>query len=231
VTALPILHRGEGYVAVDKPPGLLVIPGRNDPGPTARELVASQLGEEIYVVHRLDRDTSGVLLFALDAPAHRSLSMAFESGQVEKRYLALTVGDLSSTLEVTTPLVPARRGRMRPARTGEEGKAARTLFVPKERFGGATLVEARPFTGRTHQIRVHLLSIGHPLLVDAQYTRPKPLLERELGGTGEGILLGRTPLHAASVTIPSLPGIAPVRIEAPLPRDMMATLERLRSRS
>src|SRR5262249_37905722 len=117
VSPLRLLHAGEHVVAVDKPAGVPVIPGRDGgDGPSVRALLEAQLGRRVWVVHRLDRDTSGVLVFALDADAHRELNLAFEAGRVRKAYLALAAGTLEGPRTVDVPLVPARRGRMRPAR-------------------------------------------------------------------------------------------------------------------
>jgi tRNA pseudouridine32 synthase/23S rRNA pseudouridine746 synthase/23S rRNA pseudouridine955/2504/2580 synthase len=229
VTQLSLLYQGQGVVAVDKPAGVLVIPGRGEQeAPPVRVLIEQQLGRPVFVVHRLDRDTSGVLLFALDAPIHRVLSMAFEAGLIEKRYLAVVQGELTAPLELTRPLAAARRGRMRVARPGEDSKNAHTLVRPVEALPAATLVEATPLTGRTHQIRVHLADAGHPLLFDHQYGRAEPWTARALGGEGEETVLARTPLHAARVTLPALEGIAPITIEAPIPADLARTLELLR---
>jgi len=150
VTGLRVLEEADGLVAVDKPAGLLVIPGRNpDGGPSAREILEAQLKRGVFVVHRLDRDTTGVLLFALTPEAHRAASMAFEGGQVQKRYLALAQGVLSEPRAVDIPLAPARRGRMRPARPSEDAKSSKTLLTPVETFARATLVQASPLD-RTH---------------------------------------------------------------------------------
>lgn len=222
MTPAAVLVDGGGVLAVDKPAGVPVIPGRTQDGPVPlQQQLERALGKRLWVVHRLDRDTSGVLLFATTAAAHRALSMAFEAGQVRKRYLALVRGTLAAPLDVDAPLVPARRSRMRVARAGEEGKPARTLFRPVRPLGDSTLVEAEPLTGRTHQIRVHLLSAGHPLLVDHQYGRPGPLT---LPG---GAVLARTPLHAEALELPSLEGIRPQVIRAPLPLDMAAAVAAL----
>jgi len=227
---VPVLFQATGWLALDKPAGVLVIPGRGEEsGPSLREELEGRFGRKIFVVHRLDRDTSGVLLMALDAGAHRALSMAFEAGRIRKRYLALVEGRLEQPEDVHVPLAPARRGRMRPVRPGEEGKDALTRFRPVEVFDRASLVEAEPLTGRTHQIRVHLKSLGHPLLVDHQYGREEPLLASELGGAGGEALLSRTPLHASRLEIPELEGIQPASVEAPLPRDMARTLAALRA--
>lgn len=231
MTPLRILQSHPSWVALDKPPGVNVIPGRSeDRGPSVREVLEVQLGKPVWVVHRLDRDTSGVLLFALDARAHRTLSMAFEGGRVEKSYLALARGRLSGEQEANFPLAPARRGRMRPARTSEQGKEALTRFKALESLGErATLVEARPVTGRTHQIRVHLLALGHPLLFDHQYGQATPVTRAALGGVGDEVALARTPLHAARLRLEGLEGIGDVEIASPLPEDMERALSILRS--
>jgi RluA family pseudouridine synthase len=227
---ISVLHEGDGVLVVNKPAGVLVIPGRGEEeAPSLREQLEAQRKQKIFVVHRLDRDTSGVLVFALDAATHRALSMAFEAGEVEKHYLALVKGRLEEATQVEASLVPARRGRMRVSRAGEDGKAALTRLRPLERFSSATLVEAQPLSGRTHQIRVHLGSIGHPLLVDHQYGSPESITARMLGGTTDEVVLSRTPLHAARVRLRELPQrSAPLEVEAPLPADLSRALELLR---
>ncbi len=213
---LRVLFEGAGLLAVDKPAGMLVIPGRAEgSGPSLREVLEERLGRKVYVVHRLDRDTSGVMVFALEPEKHRTLSMAFEAGKVRKRYLALVEGRVEASRVVDVALAPARKGRMRVA-------------SPVEVFAAASLVEAEPETGRTHQIRVHLLSEGHPLLVDHQYGRAEPLRAKALGGEGEEEVLARTPLHAARLEWPALPGVEARVLESPLPADMARTVELLR---
>ena len=229
MSPLRVLHEGAGLLVVAKPAGVLVIPGRGVGEVSLRERLEKQLGRKVFVVHRLDRDTSGVLVFALDAERHRALSQAFEAGQVRKRYRALVEGRVDAPQLVDAALVPARKGRMRVARAGEQGKPSRTRIRPVESFARASLVEAEPLTGRTHQIRVHLLALGHPLLVDHQYGRAEPLTEKELGGTGDTVVLARTPLHAAWLEWPALPGVEPRAFEAPLPEDMGRALELLRT--
>jgi tRNA pseudouridine32 synthase/23S rRNA pseudouridine746 synthase/23S rRNA pseudouridine955/2504/2580 synthase len=228
VTPLRVLHEGAGLLVVAKPPGVLVIPGRSEGEPSLREQLEEQLRRKVFVVHRLDRDTSGVLVFALDAERHRALSQAFESGKVKKRYRALVEGRVDAPQMVDAALVPGRKGRMRVARPGEQGKPSRTRIRPVESFAKASLVEAEPLTGRTHQIRVHLLELKHPLLVDHQYGRAEPLTEKDLGGTGDAVVLARTPLHAERLEWPNLPGVEAHAFEAPLPEDMARALELLR---
>ncbi|RKH60757.1 RNA pseudouridine synthase [Corallococcus interemptor] len=224
-----VLFEGAGVMVVDKPAGVLVIPGREG-GPSLRDTLEAALGRKVYVVHRLDRDTSGALVFAMDANVHRALSQAFEAGKVRKRYRALVEGRLEAPQMVDAPLVAGRKGRMRVAGPQEpDAKPSRTRVRPVETFARASLVEAEPLTGRTHQIRVHLLSLGHPLLVDHQYGREAPLTEGDLGGQGAQEVLTRTPLHAARVEWPALPGVPARGVDSPLPPDMQRTLELLRA--
>ncbi len=224
--SLTILAQEGGLVAIDKPPDLLVIPGRAaDDQRCARDLLAAQLGREVWVCHRIDRDTSGVVLFATDPKVHRTVSMAWDDKQVHKRYLALVQGRVRGPMDIDLPLAEGRKGKMRVALQGEEGKASRTRVEVKEAFERASLVECEPLTGRQHQLRVHLRAKGHPLLFDHQYGRKQPLLEKDLGGQGEAVVLDRTPLHASFLSVP----VAKFEVRAPLPSDMAATLERLRS--
>ncbi len=212
---LEVLASNDGLVAIAKPPGLLVIPGRTPADQEcARDLLATQLGQRVWVCHRIDRDTSGVVLFATDEKAHRAASMAFEQGLAKKKYLALVEGVVSAPLDIDLPLAEGRKGKMR---VGDDGKPSRTLVRPVETFSNASLVECEPLTGRQHQLRVHLKTRGHPLLFDHQYGRKEPL---QLGD----FTLSRTPLHAAALVIESLQ----VSVSAPLPADLARAVTELR---
>jgi RluA family pseudouridine synthase len=221
---LPVLLEDPHLVAVAKPPGSIVVPGRGAPERTVREEAEAILGP-LWVVHRLDRGTSGVLLLARNADVHRSLCTLFERHQVSKRYLALVRGAVPGDLRVDVPVAPGRKGRMR-AGEGLPGARPSTTFVrPVLSFGAAaTLVEAYPASGRTHQVRVHLAHAGHPLLVDPDYGEPAPW--RAPGG---GAALDRTPLHAASLEFLHPVTGQPTRVDAPLPADMQSALEALQA--
>ena len=229
--ALHILHEDPDLAAVDKPPGRLVVPGRGASERTVREEAEAVLGP-LWVVHRLDRGTSGVLLFARNEGAHRAACLAFERHRVTKRYLALVRGLLDGERRVDVPIAPGRGGRMRSDSAGPGARAARsasTFVRPLARLRAAgelpdlTLVEAFPASGRTHQVRVHLAHLGHPLAVDPDYGEAAPLT------VGGRVLLDRTPLHAASLELLHPATGRPLRIEAPLPADLEAVLAAARS--
>jgi tRNA pseudouridine32 synthase / 23S rRNA pseudouridine746 synthase len=232
VSGIAVLHEDAHVLAVDKPPGRLVIPGRGTDERSLREELETEYGR-LWVVHRLDRGTSGVLLFARTAEAHRTLNLAFDRGEPRKRYVALVRGVPPSEQRIDLAIAPARRGRMRPARPGDpRGKAAATVVRLLERLAPAAasdvplaLVEAFPETGRTHQIRVHLAAAGLPLAVDRDYGDAGPLV-----GPGGVTLLARTPLHAARLEVDHPAGPGPLVVEAPWPADLAAAVEALRLR-
>ncbi len=214
-----LLYADEHLAAVDKPAGVASQPTLTADRGTLPDLVAALLGAEVTVVHRLDRETSGVTVLARTRPAAAALSEAFRAGEPGKTYLALCArapepaeGRIAAPLG-KDPLVPGRR-RVTP---GGEAAATRyrTLAVGP---GGAALVEARPETGRTHQIRAHLAHLGAPLLGDPRYGGPR------LCGD---VAVPRVMLHAASLEISHPVGGAHLRFEAPLPGDFEAVKRRV----
>jgi RluA family pseudouridine synthase len=214
---LRVVYEDRDLVAFDKPAGVPVIPGRTADGPIAlRQRAEAARGEPLWVVHRLDQDTSGVVVFARSADAHRALCAAFEARTVDKRYLALAFGDLPGARAVDLALVLARRGKARPALPGEVGaKTARTELTARARWrlGDATVtwLEAHPITGRHHQIRVHLRALEAPIVGDPLYGK------RTLRGAFADAPPLRLALHAARLTLPGRPPI-----EAPWPAELAA---------
>jgi len=228
---LRVLHRDELVLAIDKPAGISTTPGRGREGEAALSRLVREIAEDALPVHRLDRDTSGVVLFGLGREAHRALNAAFESRRAEKVYFALVRGDLAAARRCDQALVAGRRGTMRVASAGE-GLEARTDVAPVERFGSFTACDCRPRTGRTHQVRVHLAALGHPLAVEPRYGDPGPLLRRDLDPSAprpSEPALERTPLHASSLRVPHPSGRGFLLVEAPLPRDLSEALELLRA--
>jgi tRNA pseudouridine32 synthase/23S rRNA pseudouridine746 synthase len=234
---LDLLYHDDAVIAVSKPAGRIVVPGR---GAAAREeplrdQLAAQCGRRVYVVHRLDRGTSGALVFALTPEAHRALSMAFERHQMDKRYWALCRGTLMGAGEIDRALVPIRGGKVRAAREGEPGgKPSLTLWRALERLGGYTTVELRPRSGRLHQVRVHAALLGHPLAVDPDYGGAECLrvsdLNPSLGvaGVEDQVVVGRLTLHAASLRLRHPVSGASLEIVAPLPPDLARAVKLLR---
>ena len=228
-----VLYRDDVVLAIDKPAGVLTVPGRGDDAGEALSQQVQAIAKGALPVHRLDRDTSGVVLFALGREAHRALNEAFESRRAEKTYLALVRGDLEGSARCERPLVEGRRGNMRVADAGNaRAQRARTDFAPVERFGDVTWCSCKPLTGRTHQVRVHLAALGHPLLVDPRYAESRPILRRELHAGAQdpdAVALGRTPLHASALRLPHPTKRGFLQVEAPLPEDLATCLELLRA--
>jgi RluA family pseudouridine synthase len=240
---LQVLFRDDAMIAIAKPSGRIVIPGRGAAAaePSLRDEVAAEVGRQVFVVHRLDRGTSGVLLFALTADAHRELSIAFERHRVEKRYWALCRGLMVGAGEVDRALVPVRSGRVRAARDGERGgKASRSRWRALERFGGTSpgycAVEWRPLSGRLHQVRAHAAWLGHPLAVDPDYGGAAELRVRDLAPDASAradaadVVIARLTLHASAVALAHPVSGARLELEAPLPPDLQRALDLLRGR-
>jgi len=210
---LRVLHRDDRLVVVDKPSGLAVHPGWSGDEVTALHRVRDAIGQWVYPVHRLDRGTSGALLFALDPEAARVLCDAFEGGRIDKRYLALVRGVTPEALAIDHPI---------PRKEGGPRVPALTEFVRVWHGNHVSLVEARPRTGRLHQIRRHMKHISHPLIGDANYG--KGALNREYR---ERFGLMRLALHASRLSFPHPVSGEPIVVEAGLPEDLRVPFERI----
>lgn len=209
---LSIIFRDEYLLAVDKPAGLPAHPTVAG-GPNALDLVRALLGTgEPILLHRLDANTTGVLLFALQTEANRLLARQFAEREVEKVYLALVAGEPPDSFQESNYLKAGVRGRTVVARSG--GQAARTDFHTVQRRPGFALVEARPHTGRTHQIRVHLAGAGYPLLGDVLYGGPAQMLAGE-----QRLVVRRHLLHAWRLRIKHPADGRELTLEAPVPAD------------
>lgn len=168
---IEILFRDDDCVAVMKPAGVAAVPERANDGTCLAAALAAQLGRRVFPVHRLDKEVSGVILFALSAEAHRFLNTAFERRRVHKTYLAVTHGRMETGGgAIARPIREFGSGRM--GVDDARGKPSETRYEVLGRCARFSLVRAFPLTGRRHQIRVHLYSIGHPIAGDARYGDP-----------------------------------------------------------
>ena len=223
--ALKIVHEDSDLLVIDKAAGLVVHPGAGQPdGTLLNGLLAHQPRlagvPRAGIVHRLDKDTSGLLVVAKTVEAQADLVKQLADRSMRRIYLAVVQGDPPASGTIDAPMGRDPRSRVRMAVT-HRGKPARTAFRVVERFGHAALIECRLETGRTHQIRVHLQHIRHPLVGDSVYRR----------GTRHGLTFPRQALHAAELTLkhPRTGKITTWR--SPLPRDMKRLLQDLREKS
>lgn len=217
-----ILHRCDAYVVVDKLAGLMT--HRSELAPDDDVMmtrVRDALGAWVFPVHRLDRQTSGAMVFALTEDAARALRAAFDDGLVAKTYVAIVRGTFPPSVEVDYA-IPKREGGDRvPAQTSFA--RLETGNVPGHEGATWSLVEARPKTGRYHQVRRHAAHLRHPLALDSNYGTG--WFNRAVRAHG----LARLALHAASIGLPAI-GAEPARVvTAAMPADLVGTLERLRA--
>ncbi len=227
-----VIFESDAIIVVNKAPGVYCIPPRKGPdGKSLVELLSRDFGK-VWTVHRIDKDTTGVVLFARNAESHRKLSLLFQNREVKKTYLALVKGNLNSDHgTINLPLTITSKGKVR---VDKSGKEAHTNYRVVERFEGYILLSVEPTTGRQHQIRVHLKAVGCPLIVDPLYGSEEPMTisqikRKKLSGRTEnsGTILERTPLHAHILQLPE--GILDdFTFEAALPKDMRACLAQLR---
>jgi RluA family pseudouridine synthase len=220
------LYLDEALLVVDKPPGLAtLVDGFHPEAP----YLAGQLGEaygRIWVVHRLDKDTSGVIVFARTAQAHKDLNAQFEQRRASKVYHALVIGQPEWAEQVVDlPLRPDGDRRHRTVIDRQMGKPAITNLRVLEGFGAFALVEAIPLTGRTHQIRAHLAAAGYPLVADRLYRR---FGEAPPASNPETEPIDRLGLHARSLALYHPLNGRLQNFEAPYPQDFASALEQLR---
>jgi len=217
---LPVLYQDDDVVIIDKPAGLSVHPGNGRQTEAtvatfAKTVTTDIDGDRPGIVHRLDRDTSGVLIIARSTNAKTFLQNEWQSHRVVKTYQLLTIGSVRP-LEATIAL-PLNRDPSRPTRRRvmAGGRPSKTRYKVLEEYPGFSLVEASPETGRTHQLRVHFAATGHPIAGDTTYGTPK----RVLG-------LKRQFLHASRLSI-VVPSGKTVTVESPLPPDLKEVIDKL----
>jgi len=233
-----IIYYDNDIIVVDKAAGVLSIPDRFDKTiPNLRVLLEEKFGR-IWVVHRLDKDTSGIMVFARNAEAHKILNTQFEELSVNKLYHAVVSGWIAEDeFEIDIPLItdPSNKGRTIPSARGKE---ALTKIRVLERFSIATLIECNLVTGRHHQIRVHCSTIGNPLLVDEIYGNSDAFFLSHIKkrynlkkGDEEKPIINRLTLHSYSIGFQHPASNDWVEFVAPYPKDFAALLNVLRKYS
>ncbi|TWU25049.1 Pseudouridine synthase [Novipirellula galeiformis] len=240
--SLDVLYEDDGLVVVNKPPGMVVHPARGNWTGTLTSALAfrfqslSDVGGPTRpgIVHRLDRDTSGVIVVAKTNSIHVHLSEQFANREVEKEYFAITAARIDrdrDIIDVPIGRHPYQRDKMAIRENHATSKAASTFYEVISRHGRFTQVRVRPKTGRTHQIRVHLSHIGAPILCDRLYAGHAEVSLGMLTGTRDAakdtVLLERQALHARKLTFRHPQSGQMMTFEAPLPADLMRVIERL----
>lgn len=229
-----VLNEQADWVAIDKPSGVLSVPDRFGKEESLKSWLIKQYGS-IFPVHRIDRDTSGLILFARTPEAQQHLSAQFEQRTTEKIYLGFVVGcpaETSGRIEAPIAEHPAKNGTMIIHRNG---KPAHTEYTLIDRFPGYALLQFKILTGRTHQIRIHARELGHPIVCDPIYGDGQPFLLSSLKKKfnlskheeSERPLLGRLGLHAHRLSFQDLKENS-IQLEAPVHKDMRAMMQQLR---
>lgn len=229
-----IIKETSNWIALNKPSGLLSIPDREGKEISLKNILIEKFGS-IFTVHRLDKDTSGLIVFAKKQEAHKHLSLQFENRATIKIYQGVVIGspvDKTGTIESRIMEHPVKKGTMV---INRKGKEAITDYEVIEDFGIYSFLQFQIHTGRTHQIRIHMKDIGHPIVCDELYGDSKPILLSSFkkkfnlskNAEEEKPMLGRLALHSAKLSFTDLDGTKQ-ELEAELPKDIRATLQQLR---
>jgi len=222
------------WIAFNKPSGLLSIPDREGKEISLKKMLIEKFGN-IFTVHRLDKGTSGVIVFAKNEVAHKHLSMQFENRETRKIYQGIVIGspqNKKGTLEAPIMEHPVKKGTMVINRNGKE---ALTEYEVLEDFKIYSFLQFQIHTGRTHQIRIHAKEMGNPIVCDDLYGDGKPVLLSSIKKKfnlakkedEEKPIMGRMALHALSLKFNNINGES-IELEAPLPKDMKAFLQQLK---
>jgi 23S rRNA pseudouridine1911/1915/1917 synthase len=230
-----IIFENDFFVAINKPSGMLSIPDREQTQPSLKDMLMEKYGS-IFTIHRLDKDTSGIILFAKDEATHKFFSKQFEERSIEKFYVGLVHGTPATTTgTINEPIMehPAVNGKMV---IDKKGKASVTDYEVMEIFGKKySLIKFQIHTGRTHQIRVHAKNIGHPIVCDPLYGDGKPLLLSSIKkkfklskhDEEERPILNRLALHSYQLKFTDANNEV-FDLTAELPKDIRALLQQLR---
>ncbi|HSU51000.1 MAG TPA: RluA family pseudouridine synthase [Segetibacter sp.] len=231
---LDIIFQNDHFIAINKPAGLLSIPDRFGKDQSVKSILQDELGK-IYTVHRLDKDTSGLIVFAKNEATHKDLSQKFEGREVEKFYVGMVNGTLMKREgNIDVPIMEAP-GKTTLMMAHKKGKPSVTDFRVLEEFGLYSWVQFQIHTGRTHQIRVHAKYIGNSIVCDELYGDGQPVLLSTIkrkfklskNELEERPLLNRLALHSWQLKFTDAEGTQH-ELEAPLTKDLKALLQQLR---
>lgn len=229
---IDVIAETDHWIAINKPSGLLSIPDREQSEPSLKDWLNEKYGK-VFIVHRLDKFTSGLILFAKDEATHKFLSQQFENRTVEKFYLGLVNGIPVSEEGSVDAAIMEHPVKKSTYITHQKGKASLTDYKLLESFGLYSWVQFQIHTGRTHQIRVHMKHIGHPIVCDDIYGTGEPVLLSSIkrkkfklskDAEEERPLLSRLALHAWKLKFQDADG-STVELEAPLSKDLRAMLQ------
>jgi 23S rRNA pseudouridine1911/1915/1917 synthase len=229
-----IIAENEEWIVLNKPSGLLSIPDREGKTPSLKNYLQAKYGK-IFIVHRLDKDTSGLILFAKNEASHKALTIQFEQRQIEKTYYALVHGVPNPAKGTLKHLMKEHNSKKGTYLIAPLGKEAITHYKVAQQFKKHSLLEVNIETGRTHQIRVHCLHLGCPIIADELYGNSQPLFLSSLkkkfnlskNELDERPLLSRLALHAQSLSFMDTLTNTKQYFEAPLFKDMEASLKQL----
>lgn len=231
---LDIIFENESFIAINKPAGLLSIPDRFGKDPSLKTLLQERLGK-VYTVHRLDKDTSGIIIFAKDELTHKDLSQKFEGRDVQKFYLGVVNGTMMNREGTIDVPIMERPGKTTLMMTHKKGKPSVTDYKVLEEFGLYSWVQFQIHTGRTHQIRVHAKYLGNSIVCDELYGNGQPILLSTIkrkfklskNELEERPIINRLALHSWQLKFTGLEGNR-YELEAPLSKDLKALLQQLR---
>ncbi len=230
---LDIIFENEDFIALNKPSGLLSIPDRMGQEISLKSILKNKYGN-IFTVHRIDRDTSGVIIFAKNEEAHKALSLLFEGRDMDKFYVGLVYGQMMNPTGTIDAAIMEHPGKATKMLTHVKGKPSLTDYEVLESFRLFSWVQFQIHTGRTHQIRVHMQHIGHSIVCDEIYGDPKPILLSSIKrnfklakvAEEEKPILARLALHSHRLNF-EYKGHQ-YNLEAPIPKDLKALLQQLR---
>ncbi len=230
---LHILFENNNCLVVDKPAGMLSVPDRYDATIPNIKHYAKSVLKGALMVHRLDKDTSGALLLAKNAESHKYLQTQFEQRRIEKNYIAIIHGTLKQKSGIVLAGITKKESSKGIMKISKAGKSSETSYACIERFKHYEYLKLHPKTGRTHQIRVHMAHLGHPIICDPLYGNGKPLLLSSIKrnyklrkGQIERPLMMRTALHASFLSFEL--NDERIEVACDIPKDFRATLNQLR---